>query len=122
MTVALMIAFLQPYKQHFYNVVDAVMFALTGVIYIIITYQTAYIFGNGHSSTFLIVLTDLLTVAPLAYLFLLIICCLVKKKTFYTRKIPSSNCCFLNYSSTPVEDTQSAVPDRLLNPARYDDL
>ena len=120
--MSLAVALLQPYKKQFYNVVDAVMFALTGVIYTIILFQTAYLLATGYSNTFLIVLTDLLTILPLVYLFLLIIGLLIKKKCFYIRRIQSFvsvKCC---YSSTPVEDIEPAVPDRLLNPARYDEM
>ena len=38
---------------------------------------------------------------------------------FLYSKNPKVKCC---YSSTPVEDIEPAVPDRLLNPARYDEI
>ena len=115
--ISLVIAFLQPYKRQFYSVVDAVIFALTGVIYTIILFQTVHILVIGHSYTFLIVLTDLLTVAPLAYLFLLVIGLLIKKLLYLQRIRPlilKCTCCY-----TAVKDQKPAVPDRMLNPARY---
>ena len=120
--ISLVIAFLQPYKKQFYNVVDAAMFALTGVIYTIILFQIAYVLVIGHPNICLTVLTDLLTVLPLAYLFLLIISLLVKKKTFYIRRIQNFGTLLLKCCSSAVEDIDQAVPDRLLNPARYDEI
>ena len=78
---ALLFASVKPYKNNTYNFIDAVILGLMGTIYTFIMFNIAYVFFTGHSSPFLLVLTDILYTLPLLYLVLYVVYWVVKRKT-----------------------------------------
>ena len=120
---ALLFALVQPYKVPLYNVVDAVIFALLGSIYILITFIFITALFNGHSSTSLMILTDVLYSLPLLYFVLFTVCWLLNRKTGCIQKLKSHkllHCFFQDQEEAEREDFDAAVPHRLLNPEQYE--
>ena len=116
---ALLFALVQPYKVHLYNVVDAVIFALMGTIYILIMFIMVTIELNGRPSTFLLILTDVLYSLPLLYFVLFTVCWLLNRKTSCIRKLKSHKLLRCFFQDQEREDFDTVVPHRLLNPEEY---
>ncbi len=118
-SIALLFALVQPYKVHLYNVVDAVIFTTLGTIYIFITFIFITALLTGHSSTFLLILTDVLYALPLLYFVLFSVFWLLDRKTGCIQKLKSHKllrCFFQDHE----EQFDAAVPHRLLNPEPYE--
>ena len=116
---AVLFALVQPYKVHLYNVVDAVIFALMGTIYILIMFIMFQIELTGHPSTSLLILTDVLYSLPLLYFVLFIVCWLLNRKTSCIQKLKSHKLLHCFFQDQEREDFDAAVPHRLLNPEEY---
>ena len=119
---ALLFALVQPYKVHLYNVVDAVIFALLGTIYILITFIFITVLYTGHSYTALLILTDVLYTLPLLYFVLFTVCWLLNRKTGCIQKLKRYKllrCFFQDCKETERDDFDATVPHRLLNPEQY---
>ena len=116
---ALLFALVQPYKVHLYNVVDAVIFALMGTIFILITLIVINIQDTGHTSTSLLILIDVLYSLPLLYFVLFTVCWLINRKTSCIQKIKSHKLLHCFFQDQEREDFDAAVPHRLLNPEQY---
>ena len=101
-----------------YNVIDAVMFGLMGTIYFLVTWNIQHILFTGHSSTPLLVLTDVLYSLPLLYLVLFIVYWVLDRKTNCIQKIKSYKLlrCFFQDQK---EDFDLLIPHRVLNPEEY---
>ena len=115
---ALLFALIKPYKNHVYNVIDAVMFGLMGTIYFLLAWNIQHILQTGHSSTPLLVLTDVLYSLPLLYLILFIVYWVLNRKTKCIQKIKSYKLlrCFFRDQK---EDFDISIPHRLQNPEEY---
>ncbi len=118
--IALLFALVQPYKVYLYNVVDAVIFAILGTIYILITFIFITALLTGHSSTFLLILTDVLYALPLLYFVLFSACWLLDKKTGCIHKLKSHKLLHCFFQDHEEEHFDAAVPHRLLNPEQYE--
>ena len=116
---ALLFTLVQPYKVHLYNVVDAVIFALMGTIYILIMSIMFKIEVNGHSSTSLLILIDVLYSLPLLYFVLFTVYWMFNRKTSCIRKLKSHKLLHCFFQDQEREDFDAAVPHRLLNPEEY---
>ena len=120
---ALLFALVQPYKVHLYNVVDSVIFALMGTIYILIMLTIIKILLTGHPSTSLLIVTDVLYSLPLLYFVLFIVCWLLNTKTGCIQKLKSHKLllCFFQDKKEPERETFDAtVPHRVLHPEQYE--
>ena len=118
---ALLFVIVNPYKKHIYNVIDAIMFGLLGTIYFLFTWNIEYTVFTGHSSTPLLVLTDVLYSLPLLYLVLFIVYWVLDRKTNCTQKLKGHRllrCFFPSESQT--ENFYDTIPHRLLNPEQYE--
>ena len=119
---ALFFALAQPYKIHLYNVVDAVIFALSGTIAVLILLIDVQVQITGHPSNSIMILTDVLYTLPLLYLVLFIVCWLLNKKTNCIHKLKSHKllqCLFPDQGVSQREDFDAAVPHRVLHPEQY---
>ena len=118
--VALLFAFVQPYKIHLYNVVDTVLFALIGTLSILIMIIFYIIRHTGHPSFSLLILIDVLYTLPLLYFIVFIVCWLLNRKTNCIQKLKSHKLlhCFFPHQ-TKREDFDAAVPHRVLHPEQY---
>ena len=116
---ALLFALLQPYKVHLYNVVDAVIFALMGTIYILIMLIVIKILYTGHTSTSLLILIDVLYSLPLLYFVLFTVCWLINRKTSCIQKLKRYKLLHCFFQDQEREDFDAAVPHRPLNPEQY---
>ena len=119
---AVLFALVQPYKNHLYNVVDAIIFALMGTIYTLIRLIISNILLTGHSSTSLLILIDVLYSLPLLYLVLFTVCWLLNRKTGCIQKLKSHELLryfFQDQEKFEREDFDATVPHRLLNPEHY---
>ena len=116
---AVLFALVQPYKVRLYNVVDAAMFSLLGIIYTLILFIIITILYTGRSSNALLIITDVLYTLPLLYFILFIVCRLLNRKTDCIRKLKSRKLlrCFFRDQEEP--DLDDTVPHRLLNPGEY---
>ena len=118
--VALLFALIQPYKMHLYNAVDAVVFALMGIISILIMFILFEIRHTGHSPSSLLILIDVLYTLPLLHFVLFIVCWLLNRKTNCIQKLKSHKLlrCFFP-DETEREDFDATVPHRVLHPEQY---
>ena len=118
--VALLFALIQPYKMHLYNVVDAVVFALMGIISILIMFILFEVQYTGHPPSSLLILIDVLYTLPLLYFIVFIVCWLLNRKTNCIQKLKSHKLlrCFFP-EQTKREDFDAAVPHRVLHPEQY---
>ena len=119
---ALVFALVRPYKKHIYNVVDAVICALMGTIYMLIIANAVTILITGHSSESLLILTDVLYTLPLLYFILFTVCWLLNRKTKCVQKLKSYNFFFGDQEESEREEFDASVPHRLLNPELYEVL
>ena len=120
--IALFFALAQPYKIHLYNVVDAVIFALSGTIAVLILLIDVQVQITGHPSNSFLVLTDVLFTLPLLYFILFIVCWLLNKKTNCIHRLKSHKllqCLFRDQEVSQREDFDAAVPHRVLHPEQY---
>ena len=108
---ALLFASVKPYKNNMYNSIDAVILGLMGTIYTLIIFNTAYIFFTGHSSTFLLLLTDILYTIPLLYFVLFLVYWVVNRKTN----------CMQRLFQRPIQH-HFDIAHRLENPEEYEEL
>ena len=122
--IALLFALVRPYKEHIHNVIDAVMFGLMGTILYLVTWNVEYVHIHGHSSTPLLVLTEVLYSFPLLYLVLFIVYCVLDRKTSCIQKLRRYKLfhCFFQEQQQLQANFDDAVPHRLLNPERYEQL
>ena len=118
---ALLCTLVNPYKKHMYNVIDAVIFGILGIIYFLFIWNIEYILFAGHSSTPLLVLIDVLYSLPLLYLVLFIVYWVLDRKTNCTQKFKGHKLlqCFFP-SESQREDFDDTIPHRLLNPEQYE--
>ena len=84
---ALLFALVQPYKEHIYNVIDAIMLGLLGTGFFLILWNEQYIAVHGHTSTPLLVLRAVVFSLPLLYLVLFIVYWVLDKKTSCIQKL-----------------------------------
>ena len=70
--IALLFAFVRPYKEYVYNVIDVIMFSLMGTICFLIVWNVEYSQSHGDTSTTLLGLIEVLYWLPLVYLVLFI--------------------------------------------------
>ena len=120
--IALFFALAQPYKIHLYNVVDAVIFALSGTITVLVLFIDMQAQITGHPSSSFLILTDVLYTLPLLYFVLFIVCWLLNKKTNCIHKLKSHKllqCLFPDQGVSQREDFDAAVPHRVLHPEQY---
>ena len=120
---ALLFALVQPYKVHLYNVVDSVIFALMGTIYILIILTIIKILLTGHPYTSLLILTDVLYSLPLLYFVLFTVCWLLNRKTGCIQKLKSHKlllCFFQDKEDSERENFDATVPHRVLHPDQYE--
>ena len=120
--IALFIALAQPYKIYLYNVVDAVIFALSGTITVLIKFINTHIQNTGHPSNSIMFVTDVLYTLPMLYLVLFIVCWLLNKKTNCIHKLKSHKLLqflFRDQGVSQREDFDAAVPHRVLYPEQY---
>ena len=118
--VALLFALIQPYKMHLYNAVDAVVFALMGIISILIMFIIFQVRHTGHPSSSLLIWIDVLYTLPLLYFIVFIVCWLLNRKTNCIQKLKSHKllrCFFPDQINR--EDFDAAVPHRVLHPEQY---
>ena len=113
---ALLLASVKPYKNNIYNFIDAVILGLMGTIYSFISFNIAHVFFTGHSSTLLLVLTDILYTLPLLYLVLFIVCWVVGRKTNCMQRLKDRGCIFQSRKNN------FEIPPRLQNPEEYEEL
>ena len=116
---AVFFALVQPYKVYVYNVVDAVIFALMGTIYIFIVFILIETMLSGHYSTSLLILTDVLYTLPLLYFVLFTVCWLLNRKTSCIRKLKSHKLLHCFFQDQERENFDASLPHRLLNPEEY---
>ena len=118
---AVLFALVQPYKIHLYNVVDATIFALIGTIYTIIMFIMIIILFTGHSSTYLLIITDVLYALPLLHFIMFTVCWLLNWKTSCIQKLKSHKLlhCFFKDQEESERDFDATFPYRLLNPEQY---
>ena len=121
---ALLFALVQPYKKHRYNVIDAMTFAILSTIYILMITNVLKVLRIGHSSTSLLILTDVLYTLPLLYFVVLAVCWLPNRKLKCIRKLKmyKLSSFFQDQKELEREDFNAAVPHRLLNPQLYEVL
>ena len=122
---ALLFALVQPYKKHLYNVIDAIIFAVMGTIYVLISLNVIQVFITGHSSESLLILTDVLYTLPLLYFILFTVCWLLNRKTNCVQKLKSYkffHCFFQDQEESERLYFDASVPHRLLNPELYEVL
>ena len=120
--IALFFALAQPYKIHLYNVVDAVIFALSGTITVLVLFIDMQVQITGHPSSSFLILTDVLYTLPLLYLVLFIVCWLLNKKTNCIHRLKSHKllrCLFRDQGVSQREDFDAAIPHRVLYPEQY---
>ena len=120
--IALFFALAQPYKIHLYNVVDAVIFALSGTIAVLILSIDTQVQITGHPSNSFLIVTDVLYTLPLLYFILFIVCWLLNKKTNLIYRLKSHKliqCLFRNQGVSQREHYDAALPHRLLHPEEY---
>ncbi len=110
---ALLFGSVKPYKNHMYNFIDAAILGLMGTIYSFISLNIAYVFLTGHSSTVLLVLTDVLYTLPLLYLVLFIMYSVVNRKTNCMQRLKD---CIISRKNN------FEIPHRLQNPEEYEEL
>ena len=118
--IAVLFAFIQPYKMHLYNAVDAVLFAILGIISILIIIIIFQVRHTGHPSSSLLILIDVLYTLPLLYFIVFIVCWLLNRKINCIQKLKSHKLlrCFFP-DQTKREDFDAAVPHRVLHPEQY---
>jgi hypothetical protein len=118
---ALLFAILQPYRKHFHNVVDAVIFAFMATMYMFIAIQAASVFLNGQPYTFLLILTDVLYTLPLVYLTVFVIFWLLDRRTGCVQKLKQYRILSCFSVGNRQFETQGIeiMPHRLLYPADY---
>ena len=106
--------------MHLYNAVDAVIFALMGIISILIMFIVFKIQYTGHSPSSLLIWIDVLYTLPLLYFIVFIVCWLLNRKTNCIQKLKSHKLlrCFFP-DQTEREDFDAAVPHRVLHPEQY---
>ena len=104
---AMFFALMKPYKNNFYNVLDALMFALLSMIYTAILYHILYITVTSKNSIVLVVLTEVLAALPLLYELGLIIWWFIRK----------SAKCLHKYGllQLQIEKRDVPLPDRLIS-------
>ena len=119
---ALLFALVQPYKKYMYNVIDAVIFAIMGSIYLVIMRNTEHVVYGGHASNPLLVLTDVLYSLPLLYFIMFGVWWMLNRKTTCAQKLRDHKLLrhFFQDQKESLEDT--TVPHRLLNPEGYEPL
>ena len=119
---ALLFSIIQPYKKYTYNIVDAVIFAILGSIYLTIMKNLENVNFVGHASNSLLVLTDVLYSLPLLYFIMFGVCWMLNRKTTCAQKLRDHKLLrhFFQDQKESLEDT--TVPDRLLNPEEYEAL
>ena len=119
---ALLFTIIQPYKKYTYNIVDAVIFAILGSIYLAIMKNLENVNFVGHASNSLLVLTDVLYSLPLLYFIMFGVCWMLNRKTTCAQKLRDHKLLrhFFQDQKESLEDT--TVPDRLLNPEEYEAL
>ena len=115
----LLFVIVRPYKNHMYNVIDAITFGLMGTIYFLLAWNIEYILMTGHISTPLLVLTDVLYSLPLLYLVLFIVYWVLDRKTNCIQKIKGYKLlrCFFQHQ----KDFDFSIPHRVMNPEEYND-
>jgi len=122
-TLAMMIAIMQPYKAHFsvYNVVDSVLLLLLAlwcgtIVYIYVTGMTAQKWLNV-----LVVLSFIVGVLPLFYISFVTLhwmCC--KRK--FTQRMIRQVCVWIRRNTRQmITAVEESLPDRLINPAEYEE-
>lgn len=104
---AMFFALMKPYKNNFYNVFDALMFALLSMIYTAILYHILYITVTSNNSIVLVVLTEVLAALPLLYELGLVIWWFIRK----------SAKCLQKYGllQLQIERRDVPLPDRLIS-------
>ena len=118
--IALLFALMQPYKNPFYNVIDAFIFALMGTIFALFIYSGLQTVLTGYTYKFVLVLIDVLYTLPLLYLVLFMVCWVLNRKLNFFQKLKSH--IFVRYClhNNQREEFDAAVPHRLLNPDEYE--
>ena len=119
---ALLFALLQPYRKHFHNIVDAVIFAIMATMYMFIAIQAASVFLNGQPYAFLLILTDVLYTLPLVYLTVFVVCWLLDRKTGCVQNLKQYkflSCFFVGNHPSATQGIEM-FPHRLLYPAAYE--
>ena len=121
--IALFFTLVNPYKKHIYNIIDAIIFSILGIIYLLLTWSIEDVLTAGHSSTPLLVLIDVLYSLPLLYLILFIVYWVLDRKTNCIQKFKSHKLlrCFFQKESQR-EDFCNTIPHRLLNPEQYESV
>ena len=120
--IAVLFAFVQPYKKHLNNVVDPVIFTILAAINILLISHGFYIFIYGEPYLVLLLLVDILFILPSLYLILYLACWVIKRKTNCYQRLKVSKLLQYFFHEASTEDSDTAIPDRLLNPADYEVL
>ena len=119
---AVLFAFVQPYKKHLNNVVDAIIFISLAAINILLISHVCFIFIYGEPYLVLLLLVDILFILPSLYLILYLACWVIKRKTNCYQRLKVSTLFQHFFQEALTEDSDTAIPDRLLNPADYEVL
>ena len=124
-STALLFALVQPYKEHIYNAIDAIIFGLLSAVYLFVKWNIDNIMIHGHTSTPLLVLTRVLYSLPLVYLVLFIVYWVLDRKTSCIQKLRRSNllrCLWHDQEEQQRVHFDAIAPHRLLNPENYEQL
>ena len=119
---ALLFAFVQPYKKYLNNVVDTIIFTIFAAVHILIISHGFVVLFYSETYQVLFLLMDILFILPSLYLILYLACWVIKRKTNCYQRLKVSKLLQYFFHEASTEDSDAAIPDRLLNPAEYEVL
>ena len=118
---AAVLVVLQPYKKHFHNTVDAVMFIIMAAMFQLLVSQTRYFVITGHTSVESLVMIDILYMLPLMYIVLHLLHWMATTNAVrkIMRRLQCISCVY-HHSEARTAGYYGSIPDRMVNPINYE--